>query len=347
MPRDFSAFKGRSAALVRELDWDSTPLGPMHAWHPEMRSWVEFILESRFPAAIVLRAGLVTIYNDAFAPILGDKPEAMGRSFADVWGEVWEEIGPIAERAFAGEATFIEDFALTINRIGKPEQAWFTFCYSPLRLSDGTIVAMMDTVVETTPTVRARRQLYLMNRELSHRLKNSMAIAKAVALQTLKEVQGSPPVQSFLGRIDAIAHAQNELLHPDRATRSLNDIVLRVLSPIDGLQQIEVWGPDVPVGPDTSISLSMMLYELATNAAKYGALSTPHGRIDLVWGIQGDSVYLTWAESGGPKVVPPASTGFGSRLIDGGLGFGSSVKRRYPETGFQADIRFPLHLLRR
>src|SRR6185503_6809392 len=127
---------GAVARKVREFDWGATPLGPSRDWPPELKTVVRQILESRFPAAIVWGPAYTTIYNDAFLPILGDKPEALGRSFA--------------ERAYAGEATYISDFPLVIDRYGKPEQAWFTFCYSPLRLSDGTVAGMIDTVVETT-----------------------------------------------------------------------------------------------------------------------------------------------------------------------------------------------------
>lgn len=93
---------------------------------------------------------LITIHNDAFVPILGDKASAIGRSFRDVWAEAWSQIGPIAERAYAGESTFIENYPLLIDRHGYGEQTYFTFCYSPLKGDDGKIVGMIDMVVETT-----------------------------------------------------------------------------------------------------------------------------------------------------------------------------------------------------
>ena len=154
---------GAMAEKVDQFDWSSTQLGPRSDWPAELQTFVRHILESGFPAAMVWGEGLVTIYNDAFRPILGDKAEALGRSFADVWAEAWDDIRPIADRAFAGQSTYIEDFPLVINRTGEPEQAWFTFCYSPLRLGDQTVAGFMDTVVETTSTVRARADLALVN----------------------------------------------------------------------------------------------------------------------------------------------------------------------------------------
>jgi hypothetical protein len=116
------------------------------------------MLASRFPIYLVWGPRLITIYNDAFRPLLGAKPEALGRPFSEVWSEAWEEIGPIAERAFAGEATFIEDFPLTVERNGYPEEAFFTFCYSPVRDEVGRVAGFLDTVVETTAKVLAERQ---------------------------------------------------------------------------------------------------------------------------------------------------------------------------------------------
>lgn len=98
------------AKRVDDFDWASTPLGPRADWPSELEIIVRQILDSGFPQAAVWGPEFTTIYNDAFRPILGDKPEALGRSFADVWSEAWDQIGPIAERAYAGSPTYIEDF---------------------------------------------------------------------------------------------------------------------------------------------------------------------------------------------------------------------------------------------
>jgi PAS domain S-box-containing protein len=150
---------GEMAVRIRAHDWAATPLGPIEAWPAELKSAAAFVLDSAFPTALVWGPGLVTLYNDGFRPILGGKPEALGRSFAEIWSEAWHEIGPIAERALAGEATFIEDYPLVINRTGEPEQAFFTFSYSPVRAADGSIIGLIDTVVETTKGVLARERL--------------------------------------------------------------------------------------------------------------------------------------------------------------------------------------------
>ncbi len=164
-PADFLT-GGAMGARVRAHDWAATPLGPLEAWPPSLRTAVGMVLGSKFPACLVWGPHLTTIHNDAFRPILGAKPEALGRPFSEVWSEAWHEIGPIAGRALAGEATFIEDFPLAVERGGHPEEAFFTFCYSPVRDEAGRVAGFLDTVVETTGKVLAeRRQAFLLRLE--------------------------------------------------------------------------------------------------------------------------------------------------------------------------------------
>jgi len=334
----FAVGDSRMARMVRGFDWASNPLGPPNAWPVELKTMVGFILASPFPKAIVWGPQLVTIYNDAFRPILGDKPEALGRSFAEIWAEVWNEIGPIAERAFAGESTFIEDFPLLIDRSGQLEQVWFTFSYSPLRLADGTVAGMMDTVIETTSAVQARASLDVLTHELDHRLKNAITMVQAIASQSLRDVGDRGAVEAFSDRIVALGHAHDVLLRQHWAAADLRQAAQSALAPLDGLHQVSLNGPRVEIGPQATVALSLILHELATNAAKYGALSSPEGRVDLTWSIEAGRLKLSWRELGGPPVLSQTRSGFGGRLIDMGLGAGGSVSRRYPPQGAEVDL---------
>jgi len=337
------ALNGGQAALVQKFDWAGTPLGACKDWPPELKTAVGLVLESHFPAAIVWGPEYTTIYNDAFRPILGEKPEALGRSFAEIWAEAWEHIGPIATRAYRGEATYIEDYPLVIERFGHAEQAWFTFCYSPLRLADGTVAGFMDTVVETTQTVQARAQLDVANLELGHRLKNAMATVQAIAIQTLRGVAEQGAVDAFLQRIFAMAQAHDVLIRQGWTAASLGCVAAAALAPFDALAQITSTGPDVEISPQAALALALLLNELATNAAKYGALSSETGRVTLSWTLDGDRLQLAWRESGGPPAREPTHRGFGSRLLDMGLCPHSVVSRRYPASGFELDLTAPLH----
>ena len=152
MPQ-FLASGGQMGARVASHDWAATPLGPIASWPASLRIAAGMVLSSRFPSCLVWGAELISLYNDAFVPILGAKPDALGRPFSEIWREAWHLIGPIADRAFAGEATFIEDYPLEIARYGRSELAHFTFCYSPVRDENGHVVGMIDTVIETTARV--------------------------------------------------------------------------------------------------------------------------------------------------------------------------------------------------
>ena len=151
------------AERVRQHDWANTPLGPLEQWPDVLKTTVALCFASHFPQAIVWGPHLITLYNDAFIPILGDKPYALGRPFNQTWHEVWDQIGPIASAAFEGHATFIENYPLVIERGAGREQAYFTFCYSPIRDPLGKVVGLLDTVTETTATVFLTRRLAVLD----------------------------------------------------------------------------------------------------------------------------------------------------------------------------------------
>lgn len=333
--------------MVDRFDWSSGPLGPRADWPPELETAARMVLDSRFPMALVWGPGIVTIYNDAFRPILGRKPEALGRSFAEIWAEAWDEIGPIADRAFAGESTFIENFPLVIDRNGGPEQAWFTFCYSPVRLADGTVAGMIDTVVETTPTVETQETLKLANEELVHRLKNSLAIVQAIASQTLRHHAEEDAYASFAHRLEAMAHAHTVLVQQSWTTGSLQRAVRDSLDPHFDLDRVTITGTDLSIGSKSSMALSMMLHELATNAAKYGAISARGGRVAIEWHMEGPNLVFHWTESGGPPVIQPTRLGFGSRLIRKGFGSASDGALTFAPEGVRFAISVPVAELAR
>ncbi|MBU0829441.1 MAG: PAS domain-containing protein [Gammaproteobacteria bacterium] len=146
------------SAKVRDHDWASTPLGGLSQWPPALRFAVETMLSSRFPSCLIWGPEHTMLYNEAYQPLMGSKPEALGRPLSEVWSESWPALKPMVDKAYAGEATFIEDFELETTRFGKLEQAYFTFCYSPLRDESGQVRGMLNTVVETTSKFLALRQ---------------------------------------------------------------------------------------------------------------------------------------------------------------------------------------------
>ncbi|WP_455917801.1 response regulator [Pseudomonas cerasi] len=151
------------AERVRQHDWASTPLGPLEHWPDVLKTTVALCFASSFPQSISWGPHLITLYNDAFVPILGDKPYSLGRPFSETWREVWDEVSPIAHAAFEGHATYVENYPLVIERGNGPEQSYFTFCYSPVRDPLGAVVGMLNTVTETTATVFLSRRLAVLD----------------------------------------------------------------------------------------------------------------------------------------------------------------------------------------
>jgi len=167
---------------MRSHDWSVSPLGDPSEWPQSLRSVVALMLGSKFPMFVAWGPDLGFLYNDAYAAILGTKhPQAMGSRFEDIWAEIWAEVGPLAHRALLGEAIWLEDLPLVMNRKGYDEQTWFTFSYSPVRGDGGQIAGMFCAVAETTEKVVAQRRIADENRTLEQRVAEALAEKKVYA----------------------------------------------------------------------------------------------------------------------------------------------------------------------
>lgn len=320
---DFLRFHGSlgMAEKIRRFDWAATPVGPPETWPNALKTVLAVSLASEFPKAIVWGPELITFYNDGFAPILGEKPEALGRPFSDVWAEAWDEISPIVARAFGGQSTFIEDFPLTVNRRGHDERAYFTFCYSPISDESGRVLGMLDTVIETTGKVEADRQARILNQELQHRIKNTLTVISSIAGHSIRNAPNLKAAESALMfRLNALAEGHQILTSGRGAQADMATLIRAALTAHTDDDRISLEGHTYSLPEKQALTLSLVVNELVTNALKYGALSTPEGRVVIGWGIEpgegDDALSFRWREEGGPAVSTPARAGFGSRLIE-------------------------------
>jgi len=157
---DFLTGGGDMAAMIRTYDWSSSSLGPIEHWPQSLRSIVSLMLASEFAMCLAWGPELGFLYNDHYARIMHDKhPQALGRRFADVWADVWDDISPLVDKALAGEASFFENLPLVTDRKGYDEHAWFTFSYSPVRDESGEIAGMFCSTYESTERVQTERAL--------------------------------------------------------------------------------------------------------------------------------------------------------------------------------------------
>jgi two-component sensor histidine kinase len=172
-------------------------------------------------------------------------------------------------------------------------------------------------------TTIARGELLhnLLIEELNHRVKNTLAILQAIAVQTFQSASKSER-EKFEGRLGALAEAHNLLSEEKWHSSELGDVIRRVLQPyvLTDPDRVRMSGPPVTLSPRLAVIISMIVHEIATNAAKYGALSNQTGTVKLDWEIIGSNgrpnLRWIWAESGGPPVSAPVKRGFGSRLIE-------------------------------
>lgn len=150
------AARGDIADRFRSGDWHDKDLGALASWPATLRQPVDILLNAAFPMFLVWGPTRSLIYNDAYRAILGDKhPHALGRSLWDVWPEVRDQIEPVVEAAFAGQASFYEDLEITLRRDGRDEAAWFTFSYSPVP-ANGGVPGVLCVCVETTSAALER-----------------------------------------------------------------------------------------------------------------------------------------------------------------------------------------------
>jgi signal transduction histidine kinase len=148
--------------LMRAYDWSLSPVGPVDAWPQSLRTAVSILLDSRYPMYIAWGPDFVQFYNDAYRPILGSTkhPAALGRSSRETFPEIWAFIGPMFQRVMeSGEATFLEDQLLPLDRYGYIEECYFTFCYSAIRNETGDVGGVFVTCSENTSRVLNDRRL--------------------------------------------------------------------------------------------------------------------------------------------------------------------------------------------
>ncbi|MDY0746900.1 PAS domain-containing protein [Paucibacter sp. R3-3] len=143
------------------MDWDGTGLGPLPSWPQSLRSAVSICLGSRFPMVVLWGPQLTMLYNDAYAPLLGDKhPWALGRSIREVWAEIADVIAPLMESVLTtGEATWIPDGYLALERHGAPEETYFSYSFGPVRIEDGSVGGILAVTIETTQRIVSERRL--------------------------------------------------------------------------------------------------------------------------------------------------------------------------------------------
>ncbi len=288
--------------------------------------------------------------NNAYAQLIGHRevtglplrlalPEVADQGFVTLLDRVLE-----TREAFVGRRVKV---ALQRAADAPLEERYLDFIYQPIIEPDGTASGVFVEGVDMTDQVQADERQRLLLDELNHRVKNTLATVQAIAQQTLRGAQNPAAfAEAFESRLLALSQTHNALTDSQWAGAGLRQILDQELGPY-GAERVAMNGPDVHLPARVALSLGMVFHELATNAAKYGALSTA-GRLLLNWSVTGDdSLVFEWRETGGPPAARPKRRGFGSRLIERSIAgeLRGRIAFDYGEDGLV--VRFDTPLTRR
>jgi PAS domain S-box-containing protein len=322
----------------------------------EQRRLAEELRNALHRYEIALRGSNVTVFTqDRDLRYTSISNAFLGRRVDQIVGLTDHEVAPESDRARIVEMknralTTGEPVDAELRLRGLSASRWYDFHIEPLRDAEGKVVGLTCAAVDITDRKAGEEHLRLLMRELTHRSKNLLAVIQALARQTSRHA-GS--LESFLdefsARLQALSRSHDLLVQEEWHSASLRDLVRSQLGHyIDrDDSQISIDGPNVHLKPEAAQSLGLALHELAVNAAKYGALSVPKGRVDVVWEQSGNGtgngVVIRWLERGGPEVEHPKKHGFGTLAIQRNLSrsLEADVDLSFAQDGVSCTITIP------
>ena len=291
-------------------------------------------------------SGLVETWNSGAMALFGySKPETDGMSLSVLFADESKMCADeLIAKAKSGEATRRE----ALGRRSDGITFDMSVSAAPIFSATGRIETASFIIDNISDQKRWQAQIALLNRELAHRVKNSLAVVQSLANQTARMSPNSEVFQiAFQGRLHALAAASDLLVNTSWNGAELRAIIERQLKPLlaDTDQQLKIAGPRVVIPAVLTVPLGLALHELGTNALKYGALSAATGCVQVDWQLQSSDeksiLDLQWRETGGPKVTKPVTTGFGTTLIERGIP-GATATRQFLSDGFVCKLRLVL-----
>jgi PAS domain S-box-containing protein len=290
--------------------------------------------------------------NEAICSIVGGtREELLGwHLFGRTHPDDRDVDGELYRRQVAGEIGFYSIEKRFLRRDGR--LIWMGVRSSTVRDHSGKFLYGVRVVQDITERKEAEARQKLLIDELNHRVKNTLATVQSLAAQTARGT-GSPDEfhQAFEGRLIALSQAHDHLTRQHWQSAELRDIVKGATAPHLSRpeEQIAIEGEAITVSPRIALTMALVLHEMTTNSAKYGALSVPEGRIEIGWCIEprppkSSLLHIEWRERNGPPVEAPARPGFGSRFIQGSVTseLRGSVRMDFNSDGLHCAIDVPL-----
>jgi PAS domain S-box-containing protein len=288
---------------------------------PPAASWLAAIVESSDDAIVSKTLdGIITSWNPAAQRLFGyDAEEVIGRPISILAApDLEDEMPANLERIRRGERV---DRYETVRRRKDGSLVDISLTVSPIRDAAARILGASKIARDITARKRAEERQQLLTGELSHRIKNLFAVVQILAERSAaKATSAAECIEAFRGRLQALSAAHNALITEHWNWASLKSLVRTTLAPYLGEgDRIRLDIEDLRLNPEFALTLALGLNELATNAAKYGALASPRGRVTVTARVEagesGDEFRLLWQEDGGSAVEPPAVAGFGTTML--------------------------------
>jgi len=265
------------------------------------------------------------------------------------WVEFWDgdgnlNAGEAVQAAKAGHTSRFRGAANTAK--GNPR--YWEVQVSPIFGADGQVAQLLSISKDITEEWQAAQRERFLTEELEHRVKNTFAMVLSIAKQTFRGDTNSHLFQVYTDRVMALAKAHDIASKANWSNAPIRDVLEAALAPHrTGEDKFAVSGPALTIAPRQALSLTLATNELATNAIKYGSLSSPKGKVDISWStFAGDhpTFQFSWREHGGPPVIEPDRQGFGTRVIRDFLAhdFGGSVELAFAPTGVTCRLTSPL-----
>ena len=309
------------------------------------------VLDSAADYAIITldMAGGITRWNNGAGRITGYvAAEVLGRS-----GDIIFTSEDRAEGRFALElCRALEDGRATNERWHLRRDGtrfWASGLMMPILDAAGRPEGFLNILRDRTEARAEAERRELLMAEMNHRIKNTFATIQAVAAQTGRNAASIKDFQkAFTARLRVLSRSHDVLIRGDWVDAPLRTIVEAALEPYRGNPDpVTLDGTAVMLAAPIVVAMSLVFHELATNAAKYGALSVPGGRVAVTWTViparpGRHQVQITWREQDGPPVTPPTSRGFGSQILEHGIPTGGTVDLDYRPEGLECRIVLPL-----
>jgi PAS domain S-box-containing protein len=333
---------GEVGALAASLDEMARAIADRQTALAASEEFNRRVLESSHDGIKILDLdGRLLAINDRGSRSLeiADPSEVRGTYWPDLWDD---DARPAVEEALAAALAGQAGRFSGLNRRLSGRDTWWDVIVSPIPDAEGRPERLLVISRDITEIKQAEDEREALLAELDHRVKNSLAAIQSVAVQTLRP---GADVAAFTGRLEAMAKAHN-LLSKSRWRGAELSGLLQVMLGAYG-ERVTLAGPSVRLGPKMTQTLGMAVHELATNAAKYGALSAPGGEVALDWRLEGDGqrrLVLDWQERGGPPAAEPGSRDFGLTFIERSLAheFSGVVELDFRPEGLHCRMDLPL-----